>query len=134
MKLIKKGLILILILLIFLLIYLNIQSITFKKREYFYNEKWDTEIHFITFWEKNNIKAVKRVLKYINDNNRIRIIKRLKIPKNNIARLFKNVNSGGKHTNNDIEIIIVEVPNEYDIRGTHDKPKGENVNKHMNLC
>ena len=131
MKLIKKKLILVLIFLIFLLIFLNIQSRTYKKKEHFSNKKWGTEIHFITFWEKDNRNAIKRVQRYINDNNTIRIIKTLKIPQNNIARLLKNVNSGGKHTNHDIEIIVLEVPNEYDKRITHDNPDGENVNKHM---
>lgn len=84
----------------------------------------------MTFWNNNNQihkKRVKQKIKELNDP-KIRIIKEIKINKNNIISLFKNVRSGGKHYNHDIDIFIIEVPKIYKI---HDNPNGEKVNDIM---
>ena len=92
----------------------------------------NSEIHFLTFWNNNPVHK-QRVTQKIKDlhNSKIRIIKEIKVSKQHITSLFKNVRSGGKHSKHDIDIFIIEVPKIYKIRGTHDKPNGEKVNDIM---
>ena len=135
-----KIIILIIIIILLLINYLSIKY----KIETFTNSKnkniYNTEIHFITFWDTNNIHKdrVKQKIEELNNqkiddfkNSKIRIIKELKINKLNIKSLFKNVGSGGKHSKHDIDIFIIEVPNIYKIHSTHDHPNGEKVNDIM---
>lgn len=101
-----------------------------------YDNEYDTEIHFISFWEKNNINAKSRLNKEIslyNNNNKdkIRIIDKIIIDKNNINELFKKVGTGGKHNLHNIEVYFLEVPNIYKNNPTHDYPEGELVNDIM---
>jgi hypothetical protein len=114
---------------------LNINPHNIKEKYTKFNNpiKYQTEIHFITFWDKKNTihkNRVKQKIKELN-NEKIRIIKELKINKHDIKKVFKNVNSGGKHNNHDIDIYIIEVPNIYNTHKTHDNPNGENVNDFM---
>ena len=97
------------------------------------NYKYKTEIHFITFWNSNNNQEKKRVKKEINNfkNNNVRIIKEIQVKKNNINKVFKNVSSGGKHNNHDIDIYIIEVPSVYKYYKTFSSPQGEEVNHFM---
>jgi len=98
-----------------------------------YSVKYNTEIHFITFWEQNNVDSIKRVENAIQKYNSefIRIIKKIRIPKKDINYIFKSVGSGGKHNKHDIDIYIIEVPSEYKKHSTHDNPNGEMVNTYM---
>ena len=122
------------ILIFYLVLLLTQKKFKFKQIESFRDKNiYDTEIHFLTFWNKNNEthkKKVEQKIKELN-NTKIRIIKELKINKNNIKSLFKNVRSEGKHYNHDIDIFILEVPNIYKIHSTHDNKKGEKVNDIM---
>lgn len=103
-----------------------------KSKESFDDSKYNTEIHFITFWT-NDYNSKQRVINKINqyNNSNIRIIKKFKIKKENIKSLFKNVQSGGKNYKNNVEVFIIEVPSIYTIEKTHDNPDGESVNKYM---
>ena len=97
------------------------------------NYKYNTEIHFITFWKENNETEKNRLINKIKNYNnpKIRIIKKIIIKKYDIKKIFKKVRSGGKHYNHNIEIFIIEVPNIYKINKTHDNPEGELVNDIM---
>lgn len=116
---------------LFIFICLNILKNN-KSKESFDNSKYNTEIHFITFWT-NDYNSKQRVINKINQYNdsNIRIIKKFKIKKENIKSLFKNVQSGGKNYKNNVEVFIIEVPSIYTIEKTHDNPDGESVNKYM---
>ena len=98
--------------------------------------KYNTEIHFITFWKNDNNDSKKRLNDKIslhNKNNEIhiRILQKIIINKKDINNIFKNVSSGGKHNLHDIEVYIMEVPIIYKIRKTYDNPRGELVNDIM---
>lgn len=120
------------ILILILLIIMILLQLT-KKKENFDNPSYNTEIHFLTFWRKNSIheqNIVMDTIKKIN-NPLVRVIKKIKIKKQDIKKVFINVGSGGKHYNNDIDIFIIEVPNIYTIHNTHTHPNGEKVNDIM---
>ena len=123
-----------LIISLLLLLILFVLNTYYKNIDFFSNiNEYNTEIHFITLWRKNNEVEKNRLINKIKDYNnpKIRIIKKIIIKKNDIKRIFKNVGSGGKHSNHNIEIFIIEVPNIYKINKTHDNPGGERVNDIM---
>jgi len=120
------------ILILILFIVIILLQLT-NNTEYFDNPNYNTEIHFLTFWRKNSIQEqniVMDTIKKIN-NPLVRVIKKIKIKKQDIKKVFNNVRSGGKHSNNDIDIFIIEVPNIYKMHITHTHPNGEKVNDIM---
>ena len=118
-------------LIILLLIIVFILFMKRHRNEIFTDYKYDTEIHFLTLWEKNNIVTINRINEKLKEYPHTRILKKIIIKKENINDLFKYVSSGGKHNKHDVEVLIIEAPNIYKINKTHDHPDGENVNDIM---
>ncbi len=129
MKSFRELMTILLILSLFILLLRQI-----NRKEYLQNVKtYNTEIHFITFWN-NDVNAKNRVINKINEYKQsfVRIIKKINIKKHDINRLFKKIQSGGKKYNkSDVTVFIIEVPSVYKIHRTFSNKSGENVNDYM---
>lgn len=93
--------------------------------------KVPTQVHVLILWEEDNSAAKERALSYLRSQDSSRLLEMVRIPKENIHRVLSRVSSGGFHTRNDVEALIVEVPGDEDTRKTHDHPNGELVNRVM---